>query len=44
MELTPASVTVLSFFRGGPEGAESMASMRLYNARPGDDVMPPSRL
>ena len=44
MELTPASVTVLSFFRGGPDAAESMASMRLYNARPGDDVMPPSRL
>ncbi|KQZ70742.1 MULTISPECIES: histidine phosphatase family protein [unclassified Nocardioides] len=44
MELTPASVTVLSFFDGGPDGAERMASMRLYNARPGAEVLPPSRL
>lgn len=36
MELTPASVTVLSFFGGGPDGTEPMASMRLYNARPSD--------
>ena len=34
MELAPASVTVLSYFDGGPEQEESMASMRLYNARP----------
>jgi len=33
MELAPASVTVLSYFDGGRE-EESMASMRLYNARP----------
>lgn len=44
MELTPASVTVLSFFSGGPGGDEPMGSMRLYNARPGADVLPPSRL
>ena len=44
MELTPASVTVLSYFRGGPEGTESMASMRLFNARPGGDVLPPGRM
>ncbi|WP_240937887.1 histidine phosphatase family protein [Nocardioides sp. JQ2195] len=43
MELTPASVTVLSFFAGGPAGDEPMGSMRLYNARPGADVLPPSR-
>jgi probable phosphoglycerate mutase len=34
MELAPASVTVLTFFQGGPTGDEPMASMRLYNARP----------
>jgi broad specificity phosphatase PhoE/ribonuclease HI len=34
MELAPASVTVLTFFEGGPTGDEPMASMRLYNARP----------
>jgi broad specificity phosphatase PhoE len=34
MELSPASVTVMSFFGGGPDGDHPMASMRLYNARP----------
>lgn len=34
MELSPASVTVISFFSGGPEGDIPMASMRLFNARP----------
>ncbi len=34
MELAPASVTVLTFFEGGPKGDQPMASMRLYNARP----------
>jgi broad specificity phosphatase PhoE/ribonuclease HI len=34
MELSPASVTVLSWFGGGPRGEIPMASMRLYNARP----------
>jgi probable phosphoglycerate mutase len=34
MELAPASVTVLSFFDGGPDGRIPMSSMRLYNARP----------
>lgn len=34
MELAPASVTVLTFFEGGPTGDGPMASMRLYNARP----------
>jgi ribonuclease H / adenosylcobalamin/alpha-ribazole phosphatase len=34
MELAPASVTVLTYFEGGPEGDQPMASMRLYNARP----------
>jgi ribonuclease H / adenosylcobalamin/alpha-ribazole phosphatase len=34
MELSPASVTVLSWFGGGPRGDIPMASMRLYNARP----------
>jgi ribonuclease H / adenosylcobalamin/alpha-ribazole phosphatase len=34
MELAPASVSVLTFFEGGPKGDQPMASMRLYNARP----------
>lgn len=34
MELTPASVTVLSFFAGGRSGTEPQASMRMYNALP----------
>ena len=34
MELAPASVTVLTYFEGGPKGDQPMASMRLYNARP----------
>jgi probable phosphoglycerate mutase len=37
-------VTVLSFFGPAPDGSGEMASMRLFNARPGDDVLPPSRL
>jgi broad specificity phosphatase PhoE/ribonuclease HI len=34
MELSPASVTVLSFFRGGKDGTEERASLRMYNALP----------
>lgn len=34
MELSPASVTVISYFDGGPWGDERMANLRLYNARP----------
>jgi ribonuclease H / adenosylcobalamin/alpha-ribazole phosphatase len=34
MELAPASVSVLTYFEGGPKGDQPMASMRLYNARP----------
>ncbi|GAB3763695.1 putative phosphoglycerate mutase [Nocardioides ginsengisegetis] len=34
MELSPASVSVLSFFRGGPGGTEPRASMRMFNALP----------
>ncbi|WP_341927192.1 bifunctional RNase H/acid phosphatase [Nocardioides psychrotolerans] len=34
MELTPASVTVVSFFGGGADGDEPRTSMRLYNALP----------
>jgi probable phosphoglycerate mutase len=34
MELTPASVTVLSFFTGGREGKDPRSSMRMYNALP----------
>jgi broad specificity phosphatase PhoE/ribonuclease HI len=34
MELSPASVSVLSFFTGGAEGDEPRASMRMYNALP----------
>ena len=39
MELTPASVSVLSFYAGGQDGSEARASMRMYNALPpGNDV------
>jgi probable phosphoglycerate mutase len=39
MELSPASVSVLSFFTGGSDGTEPRASMRMYNALPpGNDV------
>jgi broad specificity phosphatase PhoE/ribonuclease HI len=34
MELAPASVTVISYFRGGPEADIPMANLRLYNGRP----------
>ena len=34
MELSPASVTVVSFFTGGADGKEPRTSMRLYNALP----------
>lgn len=39
MELSPASVSVVSFFRGGKDGDEQRASMRMYNALPpGNDA------
>ena len=39
MELSPGSVTVLSFFTGGRSGDEPHASLRMYNALPpGNDV------
>jgi ribonuclease H / adenosylcobalamin/alpha-ribazole phosphatase len=39
MELSPGSVTVLSFFTGGQGGDEPHASLRMYNALPpGNDV------
>ncbi len=34
MELSPASVTVMSFFGGGADGDEPRTSLRLYNALP----------
>ena len=34
MELAPASVSVISYFKGGPDGDIPMANLRLYNARP----------
>ena len=34
MELTPASVSVITFFGGGPDPERPMASLRLYNAQP----------
>jgi probable phosphoglycerate mutase len=41
MQLSPASVTVLSFFQ--PVDGEERATMRLYNARPpGDDAFSPA--
>ena len=38
MELAPAAVSVVSFFAGGEDGARPMASLRLFNGRPTDDV------
>ena len=38
MELAPASVTVISYFDGGPDGDIPMANLRLYNARPTRDL------
>ncbi len=40
MELSPASVTVISYFVGGPNGDLPMASMRLFNALPEGGVLP----
>ena len=34
MELAPAAVSIVSYFKGGPSGDEPMANLRLYNARP----------
>jgi probable phosphoglycerate mutase len=34
MELTPASVSVVSFFTGGPDGTQPRSSLRLFNALP----------
>jgi probable phosphoglycerate mutase len=34
MELSPASVSVVSFFAGGRDGKEPRASLRMYNALP----------
>jgi broad specificity phosphatase PhoE len=34
MELAPASVTVISYFRGGPDSDIPMANLRLFNGRP----------
>ena len=36
MELSPASVTVISYYRGGYGGNELLSSLRLFNARPTD--------
>ncbi|MFL6158487.1 MAG: bifunctional RNase H/acid phosphatase [Marmoricola sp.] len=36
MELSPASVTVISYYRGGYGGDELLSSLRLFNARPTD--------
>lgn len=44
MELSPASVTVLSFFRGGEDGSEQRASLRMFNALPpGNDAFSAGR-
>ncbi len=34
MELAPASVSVISYFKGGPDQDIPMANLRLYNGRP----------
>ena len=36
MELAPASVSVVTYFDGGPNGDIPMANLRLFNARPTD--------
>jgi probable phosphoglycerate mutase len=36
MELSPASVTVISYFEGRGPNAEQLSNLRLYNARPPD--------
>lgn len=36
MELSPASVTVISYFKGGYGGEERLANLRLFNGRPTD--------
>jgi probable phosphoglycerate mutase len=36
MELSPASVTVISYFVGGYGGTERLSNLRLFNARPTD--------
>jgi probable phosphoglycerate mutase len=36
MELSPASVSVVSYYPATPEGRPAMASLRLFNARPTD--------
>lgn len=41
MELSPASVTVISYYRGGHGGDELLASLRLFNARPTDAPFTP---
>jgi len=39
MELSPASVSVVSFFLGGKDGTEQRASLRMFNALPpGNDA------
>nr|WP_281363838.1 histidine phosphatase family protein [Nocardioides daedukensis] len=44
MELTPASVSVVSFHENsGRNGDERVGSLRLFNARPGDEILPPAR-
>lgn len=42
MELAPASVSVVTWFGGGPDGTEPMASLRLFNGRPSGDPFAPS--
>ncbi len=39
MELAPASVSVVSYFVGGQDARQPMATMRLFNARPTDEPL-----
>jgi probable phosphoglycerate mutase len=45
MELTPASVSVVSFFGAGQDGTEPRGSLRLYNAQPpgAEELLDPQR-
>jgi probable phosphoglycerate mutase len=39
MELSPASVTVISYFVGGQGGVQRLSNLRLFNARPTDSPL-----
>lgn len=40
LELSPASLTAVNWYLGGPDGDEPMGSLRAFNTRPGADGLP----